>query len=72
VVIAVTIGFGGALGENLLSSWRDETEEDWSRNRLTLAQFGVVEPLDQGEEIPMASEAARAVADLFKRLGSAA
>jgi len=59
-------------GENLLSSWRDETEEDWSRNRAALAQFRVVEPLEMGEAIPMASDAERTVADLFKRLGSSA
>lgn len=57
-------------GENLLSSWRDETEEDWNRNRATLALYSVVEPLEKGEAIPMAADAELAVADLLKRLAA--
>ncbi len=34
------------FGSNLLSSWRNETEEDWQRNREKLADYQKVEPLD--------------------------
>jgi hypothetical protein len=59
------------VGENIFSSWRDETETDWCRNHEMLDNFKEVEPLDQGETIPMAEEAAQAVSDLFRRIGAA-
>ena len=33
------------FGSNLFSGWREETEEDWQRNRDRLATFFCVEPL---------------------------
>lgn len=33
------------IGSNLFSSWHDETEADWERNRALLATFREVEPL---------------------------
>lgn len=33
------------FGSNLLSSWRNETEEDWQRNKDKLADYQKVEPI---------------------------
>ena len=32
------------IGSNLFSSWQEETEEDWTRNRKVLESYQVVEP----------------------------
>ena len=32
------------IGYNLFSSWQEETEEDWERNRQQLKDYRVVEP----------------------------
>ena len=31
------------LGRHLFSSWRNETEEDWARNRARLASYTTIE-----------------------------
>ena len=33
------------IGENLYSSWRNETEQDWLENKYRLAGYREVEPL---------------------------
>ncbi len=33
------------VGSNLFSSWREETESDWERNRARLAGYEAVEPV---------------------------
>lgn len=37
------------FGENILSSWRDETEDDWLRNEYRYGRYREVEPLDRWE-----------------------
>ncbi|MBL0935529.1 MAG: hypothetical protein IBJ07_12365 [Rhizobiaceae bacterium] len=56
------------VGENLISSWRDEDESIWQRNVNMLEGFPDVEPLLEGEPIPMAADAKRAVDELFSRV----
>jgi hypothetical protein len=35
------------LGSNLFSDWKNETEEDWTRNRYRLDRYMTVEPVYQ-------------------------
>lgn len=60
--------FRWSPGSNLLSSWRDETEADWRANAERLRNFLEVDPLAEGEIIPLAAEAERSVEALFQRL----
>jgi hypothetical protein len=39
---------GQCIGENLFSSWKDETEGDWDRNRKLLEGYTPVEFLPEG------------------------
>lgn len=38
------------FGSNLLSGWREESEETWQRNRFKLAEYMTVEPMEPGPE----------------------
>ena len=33
------------IGSNLFSSWRNETEDDWTQNKYRLAEYVQVEPV---------------------------
>jgi hypothetical protein len=59
------------IGENVLSSWQHENEEIWQKNIDMLDAFIEVEPLEEGQPIPMSAEARQAVDDLFRRIGAA-
>ena len=38
------------VGENLFSSWRDEDEETWRKNKVMLAGYREVEPVQAFDE----------------------
>jgi len=51
-VLCTRHGLYWLLGENLFSSWRDETPETWRKNKLLLDGFKFIEPFTPWDDLP--------------------